>query len=476
MANSALDPYYLAGVSMNLARYPEYDQAIQSKCSSCHMPLAFTSDTFQGNESLIFGPEGYLDPEHPLHILAADGNSCTACHQIQDQDLGQFTSFSGGFSVDDQSPMGERALYGRFELSQPSQRMMAMSSGFISLQSQHILESEICATCHELYTHYVLEDGSFSEVWFPEQTPYSEWLHSDHAAQSSCQDCHMPFAEGEVVLSNLGPAGPRSPFAIHSFVGGNSYLQQVLINFGGDLGIRADTESLEEGIDRTLVQLSRNTAQLELSQPILDGTSLSFDVITKVLTGHKFPTGYPSRRAWLHIMVKDNQDQIVFESGAVSQNGRITGNANDEDSQRYEPHYELITTPDQVQIYETLLTDVGDHLTTILLAAAEYQKDNRLLPTGFDKGTASPDIQPRGAALGDPDYGAGGDTVSYQVEVGDASSPFTVEAELLYQSISYRWAMDLRAFDTEQIQLFNQFYDATPNLPVRIAGQTIVSE
>lgn len=286
----------------------------------------------------------------------------------------------------------------------------------------------------------------------------------------------MPFAEGEVVLSNLGPAGPRSPFAIHSFVGGNSYLQQVLINFGGELGIRTGTENLEAGIDRTLTQLGIETAQLELSQPILEGTSLNFDLTTTILTGHKFPTGYPSRRAWLHVTVKDGEGQPVFESGAVSSNGRIIGNANDADGQGFEPHYELITAPDQVQIYETLLTDVGGQLTTILLAAADYQKDNRLLPSGFDKGTASPDIQPRGGALEDLDFGGGGDRISYQIDVGDTSGPFTVEAELLYQSISYRWAMDLRAYDTEQIQLFNQYYDATPNLPVQIASQIALSE
>jgi hypothetical protein len=476
MANSALDPYYLAGVSMNLARYPDYNAAIQSKCSTCHMPLAHTSDTFTGQESPIFSPDGYLDPEHPLHTLAVDGNSCTACHQIQDQYLGQFPSFSGGFVIDQDAPMGERTLYGRFELVQPSQRMMAMSSGFISLKGEHLLESEICATCHNLYTHYVTKDGSFSEEWFPEQTPYSEWLHSDFANRSTCQDCHLPHAEGSVVLSNLGPAGPRSPFGIHSFTGGNTYLLQVLNNFGGEVGIQSGPEGLDEAIERTLSQLSSITAELELSSLEVEGTWLSFDITTTVLTGHKFPTGYPSRRAWLHITVKDGDGELVFESGAFKENGAIQGNDNDEMEQAFEPHYDLITSPDQVQIYETILTDVENNLTTVLLAASDYLKDNRLLPAGFEKTTAEEDIQPKGAALTDEDFNAGRDTVRYQIEVGDATGPFTVEVELFYQSISYRWAMDLRAYDTEQILLFSEYYDATPNHPVLIAGQVGTSE
>jgi hypothetical protein len=476
MANSAIDPYYLAGVSMNIARYPEYRDAIESKCSSCHMPMAFTSDQFTDNQSLIFGPDGYLDQEHPLHRLAADGNSCTACHQIQDQDLGDFDSFSGGFKIDPDRPMGERVLYGRFDLHHMSQRMMAMSSGFVSIKGEHLLESEICATCHNLYTHYVTADGTFSEEWFPEQTPYNEWLHSDHAAQSSCQDCHMPAAEGAVLLSNMGPAGPRSPFAQHSFVGGNAYMLELLKNYGGELGTQAGPEQLDPAIERSLSLLETETAHLEVSAPILDGSHLEFDVITKVLTGHKFPTGYPSRRAWLHVVVKDADGGVVFESGSVGEDGAIVGNANDELGDDYEPHYELIYSPDQVQIYEAILSDVEGQLTTVLLAASSYFKDNRLLPTGFDKATASQDIRPKGEALSDGNFTGGEDIVRYRIDPGDSSGPYTIEIQLLYQSISYRWAMDLREYDTEQVQLFSEYYDATPNTAVVITKQVVIVE
>ena len=476
MAHSAVDPYYLAGVSMNLARFPAYDQAIQSKCSSCHLPMAHTSASFYGEESLIFGEGGFLDPVNPLHTLAKDGVSCTVCHQIMDLDLGEFDSFSGGFVIDKDTPLGERLLYGSYIPHMGSQRMMAMSTGFISQPSDHLLESEICATCHNLYTQYIKPDGSLSEEYFPEQTPYSEWLASDFATQATCQDCHLPPAEGSVVLSNLGPAGPRSPFGIHTFTGGNAYMLNLYKNYGGEIGIQASPENLAEAIDLTLNQLGTDTAELELSTLQLEGSTLSFEVTTRVLTGHKFPTGYPSRRAWLHVVVKDSEGEVVFESGGMGENGAIQGNENDEQDQAFEPHYDLITTSDQVQIYETILTDPEENLTTVLLAASDYLKDNRLLPNGFQKATVNEDIKPRGAALIDEDFSAGGDTISYQVELGDATGPFKVEVELLYQSISYRWAMDLRKYDTDQILLFNEYYDGTPNIPVRIAGQMGTSE
>jgi hypothetical protein len=476
MANSALDPYYLAGVSMNTDRFPEFTGDIESKCSSCHMPMAHVTASFKNRESLIFGPEGYLESTNPLHKMALDGVSCTTCHQIQDRNLGEFSSFSGGFEIDQDTPMGNRILFGRFVPNHMSQNMMAMNAGFISQPSEHLLESEICATCHNLYTHYVTEDGTFSEDWFAEQTPYTEWLHSDFATRSTCQDCHMPIVEGSVVLSNRGPGGPRSPVAKHSFAGGNVYMLNMLKNFGGELGVQADTNHFQSAIDRSLAQLQGETAELEISDPELADGILSFDVTTTIQTGHKFPTGYPSRRAWLHLTVMDSAGQVLFESGRAGEDGAIVGNANDEDGQAYEAHYDQITSADQVQIYESIMTDVRGDLTTVLLAASSYLKDNRLLPTGFDKATAADDIKPYGDAVSDENFTAGRDIVRYEVSTEDASGPFLIEVELLYQSISYRWAAEISQVDTESAQIFSEYYDASPNLPVVITSSSAVSD
>ena len=77
------------------------------------------------------------------------------------------------------------------------------------------------------------------------------------------------------------------------------------------------------------------------------------------------------------------------------------GNDNDADGSRFEPHYLEITDPDQVQIYEDIMVDYAGAVTTGLLWGVEYVKDNRLLPRGFDKATASDDVAVKGeAALG----------------------------------------------------------------------------
>jgi hypothetical protein len=428
MANAAKDPYYLAGVSINVARYPEYRAAIETKCSTCHTPMAHFSDAETGEPIILFGADGYLDPQHPLHTLAVDGVSCTICHQIQNEGLGEFTSFSGGGVFDMQTPMGSRAIFGPFVPQRSGQNIMSGTSGFIPRQGDHLVQSELCATCHNLYTHYVTEDGTFSEDWFPEQTPYSEWLNSDYATQSTCQDCHMPPAEGAVVLANRGPAIPRKPYAKHNFVGGNAYMVGMLKDFGGELGVQAGTEHLDATIARTVTQLESQTAALAITDPVLAETMLSFDVTTNVLTGHKFPTGYPSRRAWLHVTVKDTDGQVIFESGGVGNDGAISGNDNDIDALAFEPHHDEITSPEQVQIYETIMQDVYGDVTTVLLSASAYSKDNRLLPTGFDKTVVTTDIAPQGQASTDNDFIGGADTVTYRVDMGAATGRFSLGA------------------------------------------------
>ena len=473
MSNAAKDPYYLAGVSIEVALYPEYAAVIESKCNTCHMPMAHFSDAAEGQQGLIFGENGYLNPQHPLHTMALDGVSCTACHQIQNQDLGNFSNFSGGTIFDLQTSPGQRAIFGPFIPQRQGVNIMSRNTGFIPQQGVHLLQSELCATCHNLYTNYITEEGLLSEDYFPEQTPYSEWLNSDSATQSTCQDCHMPPAKGGVVLANQGPAVKRSPYAKHSFVGGNVYMLEVLKNFGGELGVQAGTEHFDATIERTLAQLQTRTATLAVSNSNSADNTLIFDVTVNVLTGHKFPTSYPSRRAWLHVMVKDVNGLVVFESGSVNQNGAISGNDNDINMQDFEAHYDEISSPEQVQIYEPIMNDVYGNVTTELLMAASYTKDNRLLPLGFNKDTVPDDIAPRGAARLDDDFIDGTDTVTYRVDISEGKGPFSIDVELLYQSIGYRWAQNISNYDTEEAQLFSSYYNALPNLPIIIATQNV---
>jgi hypothetical protein len=206
--------------------------------------------------------------------------------------------------------------------------------------------------------------------------------------------------------------------------------------------------------------LQARSATLRLVDAGRTGSTATFTVVVENLTGHKLPTGYPSRRAWLHVTARDAVGRVLFESGAVTPTGAIAGNANDEDASRVEPHYGEISTPDQVQIYESVMVDHEGTPTTGLLRGVRYVKDNRLLPRGFDKSSAPPDVAVQGAAAADADFRSGGDRVRFTVDVSKAEGPITLEAGLRFQTIAFRWARNLGNYDAAETRRFASYYDA----------------
>ena len=281
----------------------------------------------------------------------------------------------------------------------------------------------------------------------------------------------MPKADGPIrIASVLGD--PRDNLAQHVFVGGNAHMLRLLDRYRTELGVTAPSSELEATARATVRQLQQDTATLSVTAPRIDAGHLAFEVQVTSLTGHKFPSGYPSRRSWLHVSVRDSRGSIAFESGAIDDTGLIRGNDNDADGAKYEPHYEEVTGSDQVQIYEAILGDPAGKVTTGLLAATQYLKDNRLLPRGFDKATALPEIGVFGSARGDADFAGAGDRVRYRVPVS-GSGPYQVEVELRYQSIGYRWAANLEAIKASEPAQFATYYKATsPGSSVVVSSAT----
>jgi hypothetical protein len=174
--------------------------------------------------------------------------------------------------------------------------------------------------------------------------------------------------------------------------------------------------------------------------------------------------------------VEDAEGETVFESGRFEPEGSIAGNDNDTDPERYEPHHVEITSADQVQIYEAIMAGADDRVTTVLLSAVRYLKDNRLLPDGFDKTTAPDDVAVAGRAAADADFEAGGDRVRYAVEVAGGVAPFTVRAELWYQPIAYRWAHNLSDQPALETDRFVSHYErhASSSAVVLAHAHTVV--
>jgi len=169
---------------------------------------------------------------------------------------------------------------------------------------------------------------------------------------------------------------------------------------------------------------------------------------------------------WINFKVTDSNNNVVFESGKIDESGNIdsdgsiSGADNDVDQTVFEPHYSQITSADQVQIYETIMGDSDGNVTYTLLRGAQYLKDNRLTPKGFNKLTVPSDVEVLGLAANDADFNLGSDEVTYSIPVAVAGD-LNISVSLNYQTISHGFLQDLyRDNQLEQVQTFKAMYGA----------------
>jgi hypothetical protein len=456
MANSSRDPYWQAAVRREILVRPAVSAEIQHECSACHMPMMRYTAKILGEKGSVFNHLPVAGAESKESQMAADGVSCSMCHQIKKDNLGSHESYTAGFIVDNGTPLGERPIYGPYEVDEGRKALMRSSAQFLPEKGEHIQGSELCATCHTLFTHALDEEGEVvGEI--AEQVPYLEWKHSDYSGSKDCQFCHMPVVEGEMPITGvLGK--DRDQFSRHVFKGGNFFIPRILNKYRNDLGVKALPQEMATTAERSARHLETSAARMSIADLTVTDERLKAEVLIENLAGHKLPTAYPSRRAWIHFQVVDGHGETVFESGRLNPDGSIAGNDNDADKDRFEPHYRSIQSPDEVQIYEDIMAGPDGKVTTVLLTAVRYLKDNRILPEGFDKATAPGDVAVNGKAAADADFTGGRDGIRYDIPLGGRSGPFTVRAELWYQPIGYRWAHNLAREEAFEINRFVRYF------------------
>jgi hypothetical protein len=483
MANASNDPLWQAKVSSEVKRNPALKDVIETKCATCHTPMAWHQAYKKGSDQLLFD-NGFLSPRNNLHAAAMDGVSCSVCHQIQDKNLGEKKSYSGKLIIDTSAKPPEREIFGPYK--EPVQEVMQQAIGFTPDYGPQINDSALCAACHTLFTPYVDAQGKVAGE-FPEQVAYLEWKHSEFGVNAQnrydigenpgqgmiCQECHMPHSEkGGVYIANWAPprTKPKDHFSQHHFVGGNVFMLNVLQDNINSLGLSASTEKFEDTRERTMRQLQRETAKLSIAAGLAQqGNELTATLLVNNIAGHKFPTGIPARRTWIHFTVADADGQVIFESGRPLADGRIEGNDADVDIRSYEPHYDVITQPDQVLIYEGVMLNTDNEVTYTLLRAAGFAKDNRLLPRGFDKSSASPEIAVYGRAAADENFIGGSDQVTYKVNTSGRKGPYTVSARLLFTAVAYPFVKDMeKDRDLSEVNRFMQLYRSADKEPQEI--------
>ena len=457
LANSSNDPFWRAKVKHEGLSNPEHKNALENVCTRCHAPMGMM------NAFLSNLPEYNLDSVKN-DAMGQDGISCTLCHQVKGLDE---KLFSGTYKINDQ-----KEIYGPY--ANPITQQMFMNTGFTPVYNQFIDDSKLCGSCHTLITNSVDEDGDFTGNTFIEQALYHEWENSVYAKQNTtCQECHIPQINESIKISSRpGFVTGRSPFGIHSFIGGNHFMLNLLNSNHEELGLAGGTENFEATIQQTKTLLTQNTINLDIYEAERTADSIFIEVSLKNRAGHKFPTGFPSRRAYLEFLVIGDSDTL-FHSGNKNADA-----LNHEDDEKFEPHYKKITHESQVQIFEFVMGNSDGEVTTILERAFEPLKDNRIPPEGFSQSHTNYDtVKVVGNAATDNDFmnETGTEKIIYALPLSLFETKTYVKAVLHYETVPESWTKDLFEYanDDEDINRFKTMYENMENKSIIVANDSL---
>ena len=399
MANAVRDPLYLAALTV-----AEQDHAgIGDFCLRCHTPNAFIAGRTRVDAQSGFGRMP------PLLASDGDGVTCDGCHRM----IAPTTSAFGNGQYE-YSPTDTR--FG------PYDDAMSMRHG--TAQSTFTAESRLCGTCHGLsnpLVHRRAADGSDTGVAMPLDTTYAEWAASAFAragdpAARTCQDCHMPRADGDLFVSTTGGV-PRTMPRRHDFAGANVWGIGVVRDVRNDPSVSAHYDLAIERAHAMLASAARLTV-MDAPASAMPGETAHVTVRFENLSGHKLPTGYADgRRVWLEVA-------LVDASGAAQ---IVSGRYDDANAA-------LDETDPQLHLYEALHGRIGTGVEEHLALHDTVVRDTRIPPREM---TSNADIAPVGADFAG---GANGtlrndDVATYAIAIpSTASGSVTVRVRALYQS------------------------------------------
>jgi len=301
----------------------------------------------------------------------------------------------------------------------------AYRTAFLGQDQEAVTQARMCGTCHNVYNPVLTWDDGRQQFWpntmgaaapsfardylFPVETTYDEWLSSDFASGGvivpgfttykpggvveTCQDCHMPRAIGTAADTAFNPVRrdcqTNGCLPVHTFVGGNAWVPQLLQNTDWRLNASGDKAYLNNTVLEAQAML-RRAASLEISLADHDTYKTARVRVTNH-SGHKLPTGYAEgRQMWLHLQAFDAAGHLVYQSGA------------------YDPLGGQLLYDPALKVYEVKQGVTSELAGQLQLPAGEtfhfvlnntVVKDNRIPPAGvtrleYDR----PGLRPVGAA------------------------------------------------------------------------------
>jgi hypothetical protein len=491
MGLAGRDPIFHAQLESEKTMRPAHTGFFDNTCYRCHGVMGqrqLELDKHQPfQHSMVYALPGDADAKYGA--LARDGISCAVCHRIAKDELGKPSTFTGLFKTD--PPDVVNGPYDQL-ITLPMKNAMGITPRF----ADQIKTSALCGSCHTVILPVLdpqgkpVLDKNGKPKEFHEQTTYPEWVNSvyqnerepiDRASVRTCQDCHMPnkFLNRQLIfrMANIEDVDypftdyrapdkditvrVRDQYSRHTLLGINQFGLMMFEQFPDVLGIRTADYMYGEAVPGLLTAQSsgydlarRETATISVTELTRNEKAIEAKIEVRNLAGHNLPSGVAFRRAFITFEALDANGNVVWASGRTNSVGALVKGTTQEilptefffdrasNRQVWQPHYETINDPAQVQIYEELIADSQGKITTSFVGLDKVLKSNRLLPKGWRaNGPFAEYTRPHGEAEKDPEYinsqgATGADKITYRIPVNAQTVRIAaVRVSLNYQAI-----------------------------------------
>jgi len=294
-------------------------------CAGCHDPIAL----FSGSKSHTV--EGLTS------VGAEEGVSCVVCHAITQTDvrgnadytISQPARYVGEYKDDAVSKWVSDFLIRAY----PQQHVT-------SFERPLYKTAEYCAACHKQFI-----DEEVNQIgWVQLQNQYDNWMESrwhhenDPTKTITCRECHMPLVassdpaagDGDDYNRDEGDGKHRS----HRFLAANQVMPLLLKLPGAEEHVRLTEQWLRGEIQ--VPEIAEKwmggpviTLGLNAPEAVKPGEMVNVGlVLTNNKTGHGFPTGpLDIIRSWVEFTVRDDQGNVVYETGKPDENGMMSPDA-----------------------------------------------------------------------------------------------------------------------------------------------------
>lgn len=324
---AAADPAYVRNVTLL-----ESKKGITATryCEGCHAPIAMvTGELTQG------GKHGGIKDTPAFN----EGLSCRSCHSIDN-----IVSTEGVASFH-LTPTAATA----FEFAENSVGNAANTLITNTLPHSHkeafgnpvLQTAKFCASCHAQF----MDERMNNWGWVKMQDDYSAWLNSPYSGHNDktyglvepvrCQDCHMPLVKAnDPAADEFGRVRSHRFLAANTFVPnhfGDTEHTDLVIDFMQQNRMRISIEEprRKDNTETTLTVDQKLKEHKETPYFAYLGETIPLNIlVSNIGVGHNFPGGtIDINEAWVEIEVLDAQNQLVYASGKLGDDGLVPKDA-----------------------------------------------------------------------------------------------------------------------------------------------------